>query len=163
MILAVGGALNLPCPEPTMNAFAPAPTRFTDAEIARAFMLAGNATVTLRSVATGTRYTYKLQAPKDDGPARFAKLLVGSNNETDYEYVGMVGADGVLRATRATGPRAASTPFKALEWSLRKLAAGELPDSLEVWHEGRCGRCGRKLTVPASIESGFGPECAQRR
>jgi hypothetical protein len=29
-----------------------------------------------------------------------------------------------------------------------------------VWHEGRCGRCGRKLTVPESIESGFGPECA---
>jgi hypothetical protein len=28
-----------------------------------------------------------------------------------------------------------------------------------VHHEGRCGRCGRTLTVPESIESGFGPEC----
>ena len=27
------------------------------------------------------------------------------------------------------------------------------------WHEGRCGRCGRKLTVPESIEAGYGPEC----
>jgi hypothetical protein len=35
-------------------------------------------------------------------------------------------------------------------------------DKLEVWHEGRCGRCGRRLTVPESIESGLGPECATK-
>jgi len=33
---------------------------------------------------------------------------------------------------------------------------------LEIWHEGRCGRCNRKLTVPASIALGIGPECGQR-
>ena len=32
---------------------------------------------------------------------------------------------------------------------------------LEVWHEGRCGRCNRALTVPESIASGIGPECAK--
>jgi hypothetical protein len=35
----------------------------------------------------------------------------------------------------------------------------DLPESLEIWHEGSCLRCGRKLTVPESIESGYGPEC----
>lgn len=30
---------------------------------------------------------------------------------------------------------------------------------LEVWHNGSCGRCHRKLTDPDSIETGFGPEC----
>jgi hypothetical protein len=30
-----------------------------------------------------------------------------------------------------------------------------------VWHEGSCARCGKKLTVPESIESGFGPECVK--
>ena len=25
--------------------------------------------------------------------------------------------------------------------------------------KGKCGRCGRKLTVPSSIESGLGPHC----
>jgi len=29
-------------------------------------------------------------------------------------------------------------------------------------HEGKCGRCGRKLTVPLSIETGIGPECASK-
>ena len=35
-----------------------------------------------------------------------------------------------------------------------------LPKTVEVWHEGICGRCGRKLTVPESVERGLGPECA---
>jgi hypothetical protein len=48
----------------------------------------------------------------------------------------------------------------AWTWFCRHLFERDtVPDGLEVWHEGRCGRCNRKLTVPASIESGFGPEC----
>lgn len=39
------------------------------------------------------------------------------------------------------------------------IAGGVIPPSLEVWHEGRCGRCGRALTVPESIASGIGPVC----
>jgi hypothetical protein len=35
-----------------------------------------------------------------------------------------------------------------------------LPADIEVWHEGNCRRCRRKLTVPASIELGLGPNCA---
>jgi len=30
----------------------------------------------------------------------------------------------------------------------------------ELMHEGRCGRCGRPLTRPESIQSGIGPICA---
>jgi hypothetical protein len=30
----------------------------------------------------------------------------------------------------------------------------------KVHHEGRCGRCGAELTVPASCERGLGPVCA---
>jgi hypothetical protein len=33
---------------------------------------------------------------------------------------------------------------------------------MELWHEGRCGKCGRALTVPESIESGLGPVCESR-
>jgi len=44
-------------------------------------------------------------------------------------------------------------------WRTRLSTASELPDQVEVWHEGRCARCGRRLTVPESISSGFGPEC----
>ncbi len=47
----------------------------------------------------------------------------------------------------------------AFSWAWRKMLRNELPDQLEIWHEGRCGRCNRKLTVPESVASGFGPEC----
>jgi hypothetical protein len=39
--------------------------------------------------------------------------------------------------------------------NLRKF----LPECIEIWHEGKCGKCGRQLTVPSSIETGIGPEC----
>ena len=29
----------------------------------------------------------------------------------------------------------------------------------KVHHEGKCGRCGRKLTTPESCLRGIGPEC----
>lgn len=38
----------------------------------------------------------------------------------------------------------------------------ELPEQVQFWHEGRCGHCGRRLTVPASINTGFGPDCAKK-
>ena len=40
--------------------------------------------------------------------------------------------------------------------AFRMLASGVMPNSLEVIHSGRCGRCARKLTVPESVASGFG-------
>ena len=49
---------------------------------------------------------------------------------------------------------------KAFSWAWGYIKNDVLPVKLEIWHEGRCARCNRKLTVPSSIESGFGPECA---
>jgi len=36
----------------------------------------------------------------------------------------------------------------------------DVPPSIETWHEGGCCQCSHKLTVPASIEMGMGPDCA---
>lgn len=32
---------------------------------------------------------------------------------------------------------------------------------VEVYHEDRCGRCARRLTVPSSVIIGIGPDCAE--
>ena len=51
---------------------------------------------------------------------------------------------------------------RAFEWLWRMLkSAKPLPPTFEFWHEGRCGKCGKKLTTPESIERGLGPECAK--
>ena len=49
---------------------------------------------------------------------------------------------------------------QAFIWFLNRIEADKPTDGFEFWHEGKCGRCGRKLTVPESIEAGIGPECA---
>jgi len=61
-----------------------------------------------------------------------------------------------------------STPKAALlekmfQWTWARAHAGLLPESVEVWHEGSCCYCSRPLTVPASIELGMGPDCAENR
>ena len=156
-----------------------------DASQALEFLLAGYALFTVRS-RTGTRYTYKIEAPleemKDeeqpdlpgmedeaykkkrnyDKKIRFVKLLTGRDNTKSYTYLGAIDTD--KKAFRLTGKSkmtSDSTPVKAISWLVSKLAAGLVPTTCEIWHEGRCGRCGRPLTVPESVQSGYGPDCIQ--
>jgi hypothetical protein len=138
--------------------------RLTTAANALAFMRGGKAIVTLVSVKTGTRFTYRISAAEDNDTL-FVGVLTGPDNGADYRYLGRV-ARGIFWAGRKVpkandiSPDAPSA--KAFAWVWRTLSRGELPESREIYHEGRCGRCARRLTVPASIEAGFGPECAGR-
>jgi hypothetical protein len=92
-------------------------------------------------------------------------VLTGSDNETSYTWLGRVSRDifWIGRKFPRPGDISRDAPCaKAFEWAWRQLVRGAIPEQLEIWHEGRCGRCGRKLTVPESVAAGFGPECAGR-
>lgn len=135
---------------------------FTDSHAALHALTAGNATITLVSEATGTRYTYKVKAAKDKDTLWFVSLLTGPNNETDFNYIGIITeADGrySFRTTAKSRLTADSAPVKAIAWTVANIQGDSMPRALQVWHEGCCCRCGRKLTVPSSIASGLGPEC----
>jgi hypothetical protein len=143
------------------------PGQLRAAPAALQFMLAGCATLTLRSQRTSTRYTYKVSRAKDDygtrgtAPTWFVSLLSGPDNEGDYTYLGII-RDNVFRLTAKSRLSADTPSVKAFAWTFAKLMTRQFPAELEMWHEGRCGRCGRKLTVPESIAAGIGPECAGR-
>lgn len=139
------------------------PALITDAVDAHKFMLAGRARFTLVSQKTGKRYTYRVAKAKDRDDMFFTSLLVGQNNEQDYEYIGFIKA-GSDRTELVAGKKGSPNhpAFKGLSWLLSSLERSNppaMPDAVEFWHEGRCARCGRALTDPASIERGFGPEC----
>ena len=127
------------------------------------FALAGNATFTLRSVKTGTRFTYKVR--KCDDPESpdlyFVSVLYGQDNENDFQYLGTI-RFGIYAPGKKSkiGANAPSARGFAYAWPFIVKDRVDPKGSFEVFHEGRCGRCGRKLTVPESIISGFGPECA---
>jgi hypothetical protein len=148
------------------------PAHLSQATVAKGFILAGNAYFTVRSLKTGTRYTYRVNRARCSRcgkldcscwahPTYFVALLTGPDNTADYTYLGML-REGRFAATRATGAQAAGKPFAAFRWVWERLARGEYPAAVEIWHEGRCGRCGRRLTVPESVERGIGPECAAK-
>ena len=135
---------------------------FGNSATALRYLLAGNATVTLVSVKTGTRFTFKI-TQSDDGNCHFVGVLTGPDNGADYRYIGRIsrGVFWVGRKNPRPGDLDRNTPsVKAFDWTYRHLVrGGDLPANLEIWHEGSCGRCGRALTVPESIEQGFGPVC----
>lgn len=138
--------------------------RLTTMESVREYALAGNATMTLVSAKTQTRFTFRVRRPKPDKPW-FVSLLRGPNNEDDYTFLGTVfppvGIQSYLyRASRKSRVSEGAPSQRVVTWFVKLLSKQELPPSLEVWHEGRCGRCGRKLTVPESLARGIGPECA---
>jgi hypothetical protein len=131
------------------------------------FMEAGNAIFTVVSKASGSRFTFKFSRPKAEGNrARpiWVAVLTGPNNDADYSFAGSIwiAATGyTFNLGKKSTLTATSPSMLALSWLLKHLNAGSdgIIRQAEFWHEGRCGRCGRTLTVPASVESGFGPEC----
>lgn len=136
----------------------------SDAATALKFMWGGNAKFTLQSLATGTRYTYRVKK-SDNGKLYFVGVLTGQDNENDYPYLGHIYADSgefVFAKPEKAGVSRAAPSAAAFAWAYPRIKAGAIPAGLAIWHEGRCGRCSRVLTVPESIASGFGPECIKK-
>ena len=129
------------------------------------FIFAGRATVTIVSGRTGKRYTYKVAKAKDSDSMFFVSAMIGSDNETDFAYLGFIkrpyrAAPCVLMAGKKGKPD--DVRFKGFAYVLERACRDEMPGDAIVYHEGKCCRCGRKLTTPESISSGIGPECAKK-
>jgi hypothetical protein len=149
-----------------MNALATLPGQIETAHDACEFCLAGNAYLTLQSSASGARYTYRVRKIEDADDKWFVSLLTGPANEASYSYIGLLARrpDKLLefRLTAKSKMATDSLPVRAFQYFLGGLNNSVIAPKLEVFHEGRCGRCARLLTVPESIKRGIGPECASK-
>lgn len=151
---------------------------FTSAADAREFTLAGNATITLESQKTGTHFTYRVRRATDrytSKPANrwFVSLMNGPDNESSFTYIGLLDCGArycnlyaptgpvQFRQTAKSRASADAPSVRGFVFFWNALVAGKMPCQMTVRHEGKCGRCGRKLTVPESIDRGIGPECAE--
>lgn len=126
------------------------------------FALAGNATFTVSNIATGNRFTFRVRKPKNGAAncPHFVSVLTGADNENSYSYLGCIFSDGNFRRTAKSKIGAEAPSHKAFEWVWSNRMNEEKLGRVEIRHAGKCCRCGRKLTVPSSIDSGVGPECA---
>ena len=132
----------------------------TNVESVEKFAKAGNATLTLVSKKTGARFTYKIRKPDMQKPFWFVSLMTGTDNNNDFSYLGQIFQNSNFGHGKKSKIGSDAPSNKGFEYFWNYVNHKRLPENVEVWHEGRCGRCGRKLTVPESIETGFGPECA---
>ena len=133
------------------------------------FITGGKAIFTILNIKTGNRFTYRVIAPhdksKEEAKILWVSVLTGPDNTRTYSYIGCLHFRHnawIFSYAPAKARLSENAPsvqgFAVLfnqYWSLNK----QRPE-IEFYHEGKCCRCGRKLTVPTSISSGIGPECA---
>lgn len=125
------------------------------------FVFAGRALFTIQSKRTNIRYTFKVRKNKKGG-VYFVEVLHGPCNESDYGYLGYVHKNNLSKIQAGKKGRPEAVSFKAFNWLIHNLDRGVLHDTVDFYHSGKCGKCGRTLTVPESIETGLGPVCAGR-
>ena len=138
-------------------------TAIRNIEDIKNFLFAGNATLTLESAKSGKHFTFKVkQAKKDDIESPFfVSVLSGADNSSSFSYVGIIGSDRkTFKLTQKSKVSADAISYKAFNFFFSQLIEGKLNPDLNVFHSGKCGRCGKKLTTPDSIERGLGKTCA---
>ncbi len=118
------------------------------------FILAGNSTVTFLNTETQNRFTFRVKKAKDK-LLFFVSVLSGPDQ---YSYLGTF-SKGRYSHGKKSCVAATAQSAKVFTYVIAKLIEETLPEQVQIYHEGKCGKCGRQLTVPESIDSGIGPEC----
>lgn len=125
-------------------------------DLERAFIFAGNAKVVFTSILTGASLTYRVRQAKDNDNLYFVSCF----SQDEYKYIGIISANQ-FKVTGKTQIEGTSPKVQGFRYVFNKLMAGENTGVI-ISHAGDCGKCGRELTDPQSIETGFGPICHPR-
>lgn len=135
------------------------PSPFTTSDAIRRYALAGRAVFTLVSKRTGTRFTYRVTRSTDDSPRHFVSVLTGPDQ---YTYLGTVFEKSRYEHGRKSTIGTDAPSAQAFDWFWNVSLAERQLGAVEVYHAGRCGRCGRELTTVESVTLGLGPVCATK-
>lgn len=129
-------------------------------ELALDFIFGGKSLFTVKNPQTGNRFTFKVKKSKEND-IFFVSVL--TNGDNVYEYIGFVKLNANLKHSTKSRITSNAMSFKVFDYVIKSLRNNKLPDFIEIWHHGRCAKCSRVLTVPESIENGFGPECFKNK
>lgn len=140
---------------------------FDNVEYIRNFILGGKATITLESIVTGKWFTYNIKKLKKeiDSPY-FVSVLTGNDNERSYCYMGIIyysNNELVFKLTKKSRITEDALSFKAFDFFFKLLSMNKIHSDMNIYHSGKCGICGRKLTTVESLKNGLGPECRSHK
>lgn len=108
----------------------------------------------------GTHRTFRIHTRGGRGQLagkRIISLLIGPDNEREYQPFGFVNDTGISVWKRCAG----SVKFAEYAARVWRLATGGTMSGYELMVSKRCLKCNRPLTTPASIERGIGDRCAK--
>jgi len=120
----------------------------------------------LESAKTGKWFTFRIRKSKkdDENSPFFVSVLSGPDNFANYSYIGVITSDKkTFKLTQKSKVSSDAISYKAFNFFFVQLVNGKIHEDLRVYHSGKCGRCGRKLTTPESINRGLGPECMKKK
>jgi len=136
-------------------------------ELSEKFILAGRALFTV-SNPSGEHFTFRVKGAESEWPigsGRVSKSYFVSvkapGGVYPYRYIGLLNAKtGDIKCTTKSSYTPGDQMYKVAAWACKSvLNAKMIPDGYHIEHAGRCGKCGRTLTDPESIQRGIGPEC----
>jgi len=136
------------------------------------FLFAGKSFFTVVNPKTKNRFSFKVRAKKDKLSDQFGYSFwfVSANTNRDnehlYNYIGYIKKQN-NQYTFYFGKKSKvskdSDYVKVFTWLFRAILTNNPSlDLIEFYHNGYCGCCGKLLTVPKSIEDGFGPVCINK-
>lgn len=128
-----------------------------DSESVREYIFAGKACFTLVNTIRGTRITYILKRSKRMPECIFVYVKI--NNEE--KFMGCVWEETRFTLSKKSQVSDRSTEVLTMVWFMQHINHLTEYPNLDIYHDGCCGRCGKQLTVPESIATGLGPECAK--
>ena len=155
-------------------------THVTNATDLCFYIAGGKGKVTLVSARSGRRMPLAFGCPKD-GPRKqdFERPIFVRHGHKFGEdvFLGTIfvpkdpqaAADGgwSYRPGRAHGDSPMTGGYRqqhaGVQYLVDALNRKEIPGDMQVWREDRCAKCGKRLTDPASIAAGLGPECRGER
>ncbi len=132
-------------------------TKQLDTTKALDFIFAGKSIFTCKNVETENRFTYRVGKHKTD-EIYFVSVLTSPDI---YTFVGTIRKDTNYKHSVKSTVGQSAQSVAVFDYIVRSLRVDKLPKIVQIWHEGKCGKCGRRLTVPESIESGIGPHCSK--
>lgn len=131
------------------------------------YIFAGGAVITLHNEDTDRRFTFKISRGKKNKELFYVYVLTQPDNVNNKHYKFLGGysvAQGYKHSTKSTISNEALS-VKTIAWFFRKIQTKELflpqYSKVKVYHIGVCGRCGRAITTPDSLKTGYGSTCLQ--
>jgi len=147
-----------------------------DLAIVRNLLQAGRAVLTILNQTTQGRRTYRVVRSKKVEGLFWVSIRgdVDSNDKTERKkwipvccWKPQKPDHQAVFTTKFSKVDKTSVAFKGFDWlnkatKLWEKDKGASAPNIQIYHEGRCARCGRALTDPASIKRGLGPECYKK-